>query len=555
MVPTLEQLRVWLSARENEHLEFKEAKGGFHFEKLAKYCAALANEGGGSIVLGVTDRRPRRVVGSSAFENLERTKAGLADRLRLRIEATELLSPDGRVVVFTAPPRPLGVPVSFEGAYWMRAGEDLMPMTADMLRRIFEEARPDFSAEVCIGAGLGDLEPRAVEEFRRRWYETSLAPEILTRGTEQLLRDAELIVSGGVTYAALILLGSAAALSRYLAPAEIVFEYRLTEAPGPANQREELRYAFMLAFDRVWELVNLRNDKQHYQYRLLMLSVPTFAEQSVRETLLNAVAHRDYREPGSIFVRQYTRRLEVVSPGGFPSGVTVDNILSRHIPRNRRLADSFARCGFVERAGQGADRIYDECVRQGKRLPDFIHTDDYQVSLTLDGEIKDDGFLRFLHQLGEEGVDATSSEDLLVFDCIRNGRRVPSGLRPWLRKLIGQGVVEWRGRGRGTAYFFAPRYFESPGRADVIKPRNALTREEIKEIIVQQIAANGESGTRFDELRDALPGDLSRDQVRTLLRELKEDGVILAEGTTRASKWFTRSPKTQSNSNDSNSES
>ncbi|MEJ0038494.1 MAG: ATP-binding protein [Gammaproteobacteria bacterium] len=127
-------------------------------DTLGKYCAALANEGGGSIVLGVTDRRPRRVVGSAVFENLERTKAGLVERLRLRVDATEIHHPDGRVVVFTAPARTIGVPVSAEGAYWMRAGEDLAPMTADMLRAIFDESRPGFSAEVCDGATLSDLD-------------------------------------------------------------------------------------------------------------------------------------------------------------------------------------------------------------------------------------------------------------------------------------------------------------------------------------------------------------------------------------------------------------
>jgi ATP-dependent DNA helicase RecG len=45
VVPNLQQLHAWLAAPENEHLEFKEAKKEFHFEKLAKYCAALANEG------------------------------------------------------------------------------------------------------------------------------------------------------------------------------------------------------------------------------------------------------------------------------------------------------------------------------------------------------------------------------------------------------------------------------------------------------------------------------------------------------------------------------
>ncbi len=130
----------------------------FHFEKLAKYCTALANEGVGSVVLGVTDKRPRRVVGSQVLTELEQTKAGLMERLRLRIEAEEILHVDGRVLIFTAPARPIGMPIVIDGAYWMRAGEDLAPMTPDMLRRIFEEAGPDFWAEICPTATLAELD-------------------------------------------------------------------------------------------------------------------------------------------------------------------------------------------------------------------------------------------------------------------------------------------------------------------------------------------------------------------------------------------------------------
>ena len=184
------QLEDWLADREHEHLEFKEAKNNFHFEKLVKYCSALANEGGGSIVLGVTDARPRRVVGSSAFPNLERTKAGLVEKLRLRIEARDVLHPHGRVVVFTAPARPLGMPIPVDGGYWMRAGEDLVPMTPDMLRRIFAEAGPDFSAETCPGASLADLDPAAIEQFRERWIRTSRIQALANRPVERLLRDS-----------------------------------------------------------------------------------------------------------------------------------------------------------------------------------------------------------------------------------------------------------------------------------------------------------------------------------------------------------------------------
>lgn len=67
MSRSVHPFRDWLNAKEDEHREFKEAKNNFHFEKLVKYCAALANESGGSIVLGVTDKPPRKIVGSRAL--------------------------------------------------------------------------------------------------------------------------------------------------------------------------------------------------------------------------------------------------------------------------------------------------------------------------------------------------------------------------------------------------------------------------------------------------------------------------------------------------------
>jgi len=62
-----EQFRVYLDSPEGSRIEFKEAKGNFYFEELVQYCVALANEGGGKVVLGITDRRPRSVVGTAAF--------------------------------------------------------------------------------------------------------------------------------------------------------------------------------------------------------------------------------------------------------------------------------------------------------------------------------------------------------------------------------------------------------------------------------------------------------------------------------------------------------
>ena len=85
--PTLDQLEHWLTDRESERLEFKAAKVQFDSEKLTRYCVALANEGGGNLVLGVTDKQPRRVVGTQAFRNLSALKQTQGQRIGLRIDA------------------------------------------------------------------------------------------------------------------------------------------------------------------------------------------------------------------------------------------------------------------------------------------------------------------------------------------------------------------------------------------------------------------------------------------------------------------------------------
>jgi len=85
---TLATLQQWLTTpAESEHLEFKEAKQQYDTTKLLRYCVALANEGGGHLVLGVSDKLPRQVVGSLAFiapADLNDIKSRIFDKLHIR---------------------------------------------------------------------------------------------------------------------------------------------------------------------------------------------------------------------------------------------------------------------------------------------------------------------------------------------------------------------------------------------------------------------------------------------------------------------------------------
>ncbi len=166
---TPEQLQHLLGSRESEHLEFKEAKNSYEFEELVKYCVALANEKGGRFVLGVSDKLPRKVVGSHAFPDVDQTKANVSDRLHLRVDAHVIQHAHGRIVIFEVPSRPIGMPIQYKGAYWMRNGQNLVPMTPDQLKRILDEAGPDFSSEIAKNATCVDLDPVAIARFREMW--------------------------------------------------------------------------------------------------------------------------------------------------------------------------------------------------------------------------------------------------------------------------------------------------------------------------------------------------------------------------------------------------
>ena len=254
MLNSLVTIDGLLNAKEGEHYQFKEAKRRFDSDEAAQICCALANCGGGMFVLGITDKRPRKVVGSEAFDQPERT-------LKVMVDFQPLYDDEGRrVLVFDVASRPMGLPVQVDGIAWWYEGDSLIPMPEEIRRRIYGETSFDFSGSICPAAKLSDLDENAIEAFRDKWIEKSGNRRLANLSAKQLLRDCEAITDEGITYAALILFGKKEALGRLLPQSEIIFEYRSSNVSGPANQREEFRVGFFACFNRLWDLVNLRND-------------------------------------------------------------------------------------------------------------------------------------------------------------------------------------------------------------------------------------------------------------------------------------------------------
>ncbi len=535
---TCDILEKRLLRSENEHCEFKKAQHGFDKDNLAEYCAALSNEGGGDLVLGVIDKAPRTIVGSSAFHDLNEVKLFLLDKLKVRVNVTELQCDGKRVLIFHAPPRPKGKAIGFKGRFQMRSGESLVPMPFEMLAAITEEGTLDRSQEFIVGATLDDLSTTAIERFRDIWSRKTGNRELASLEPSRLLHDAGLVgPNNEVTIAAMVLLGSRKSMTRWLPQAEVILEYRSSATSIPYQAREEFREGFFDMDQRLWSAIKARTQVQHIREGLFIRDIPDFEEEVVREGLLNAICHRDYANGASVFIRQAPELLELESPGGFPAGITPETVITRQYPRNRLIAETLQLCGLVERSGQGADKMFRMQIEQSKPRPDYGGTDEHRVVLKLRATIQDRAFIHFLDQVGQEMQATWTVSDLLLLDDVRSGKVKPDGQA--LVRFVEQGLVQRISRGRGVRYILSKRYYQATDQEGRYTRDLGLDKETNKELLLKHL--RNFKHASMSKFLGVLPA-LTRWQITTLLKELRAEGKIHFVGVKRAGHWALTSP-------------
>ena len=375
---TLEIVEQWLNApTETEHLEFKEAKQQYDTTKLLKYCVALANEGGGHIVLGVTDKPPRRVVGSQAFLSqsaLNKIKAFIVEKLRFRVDTTELQHPDGRVLVFKVPTRPMGQPLAFDGAYLMRAGEDLVPMTPDVLKRIFAEDQQDWFSQ----PARSDASPEDVIALldTQNYFELLDIPYPTNRDAAlERLQSQALIKKTAqgwtITNLAAILLAKkldafSPELSRK-APRVVIYEGidKLQTRNDVTGGR-----GYAVGFEGLVDFVHSAAPQNRFIEDVVREEVKMFPRQALRELIANALVHQDFLTTGaSVMIEMYGDRVEISNPGKPP--IQVERFIDEYRSRNEQLADLMRRFGICEEKGSGIDKVVSAAEVFQLPAPDF----------------------------------------------------------------------------------------------------------------------------------------------------------------------------------------
>jgi len=535
MGTTIEEFDCWLKQIEGTRLEFKAAASSFSTDKdLPDYCAALANEGGGKLVLGVGP--DRRVVGTKAFQTTHnKLSHDLLTKLKIRIDVEELSHPKGRILIFHVPPCPPGHPVRSTGkyAYPMRAGESLVEMDLMTLKALLNEADPDFSRLTVSGLSLSDLDGEALGNFRRLWSQKANRPDFNDFPDEKMLRSAGLLTDAGLNYASLILFGKKEKIDQQLPGSEIIYEWRQEVQKTSHDYRISWREPFFKVFDLIWNTINARNLRMPFQEGLFQREVYAFSEKPIREALLNAIAHRDYTiHSRSIFIMASPSDFVIESPGGFLPGITPENVLYKREWRNRCIAETFEKAGLVERSGQGMDDIFEITIREGKGLPNLSGSDATTVKLRIPAQVKDKSFILFLEKIANEKRFLICFEELLELERIRQLQ--PVSHLQYKNKFIQAGIVETIGRTRGTKYILSHRYYAREGKTGIHTRLAGLSRDQKKELILNHLRKN-KKGVMKD-FQDAFP-DLRRSDIHNLLQELKKSGQIIHKGARQSGYW------------------
>ncbi|MBU4536011.1 MAG: DUF4062 domain-containing protein [Euryarchaeota archaeon] len=141
---------------------------------------------------------------------------------------------------------------------------------------------------------------------------------------------------------------------------------------APVIDKQEIKGPFYQIIDQVENFFRRNTRTAHKIVDFKRVDIPEYPYSAIREALINAIAHRDYNRTGApIFFYIYDDRVEIISPGGLVSGVTLKNIGSKHEARNRNICRIFHETKDMEKLGTGIHKMIDDMQDYGLPEPEF----------------------------------------------------------------------------------------------------------------------------------------------------------------------------------------
>ena len=535
---------------EGQELDFKQWEDNFKemMKILVRAVVSFANAGEGMVIVGVKERVrgcekailgvPRSVdalsVQRSIYDNTE-------PHITVRIQEVPVEYGTGRLLAVQVFP---GMPpyTTSDGAGWIRVGKENKPLTGSRRREMMESMGYHDATATAIAEHWKDAySPAALERLREMMSQETAPLELQRMSDEDLLQSIGALKEGRMTIAGLLMVGKSQFIEKYVPCHRWAFRRMTSDTEYTA--RDEGNDAIPLA---LWELeryIEAYNPVSTLEIGFLHPEFKKYPQIAIREGIMNAFAHRDYRVPGAVMVKQYSDELTISSPGELIGGITPENIL-HHAPvsRNNALANILEKLRLVNRSNLGVPRIYSSMLAEGKEAPIYEVLGE-NVELTLRGSVVVPSIRILVKQLSEKGV-RIEVDELIILNyllrhreitaqtaaeiCQRSVRRISETLNSM---DVDNHILTAAGKGKGRYYVLSNEIHKLLAE-DVQYSRNeqaeeAALKAQILTLLKKQALSN-------QDIRQ-ITGKTAQ-QVRKLMAEMEKDGVILI-GKGRGSKY------------------
>lgn len=565
---TPDALRRLVADGECLTVEFKgEEREPLSDKDMIETVVCLANRTGDDpawLLVGVEDdgritgARPRH--GLAGTDTL-RVQALIANRTRpalsCRVEVVRIGPSDILAIRIPASRTPMG---TSDGVYLRRAitgrgAPACVPFHFhEMQAAQAVRGSLDYSALVLPDAVWDDLDALEFERMRRyireaRGQGDASLPDLPDIEIAKALGSVEANHEvTGVRVLALLLFGRQEAIKRLLPTHEVAFQV-LSGTRIEVN--EFFSWPLLRVMDELLSRFRARNQETELMMGLLRIGVPDYSERAFREGIANAVIHRDYTRPAAVHIQWHDDRLEMSSPGGFPEGVHLGNLLvTPPRPRSPLLADAFKRAGIVERTARGIDTIFFEQLRNGRPAPSYERSTETDVVLSLPGGESNLDFVRLIAE-EQQAHHTLGLAELLLLNHVWINRRTNTAdaaqviqepeaeTRARLARLVEIGLLEARGERKGRVWHLAARTYDRLGqKAAYVRLRGFEPIQQ--EQMVAQYAAKHDSISRAEVVELC---QITGPQAYRLLKRLVERGVLKQQGARgRAVRYTVNAP-------------
>ena len=533
-----------------EWKEFKNLKNSFcgdEKDDVISYVSAIANMEGGFLLVGVHDKT-LEIVGTDTY-NYDRQKAIL--RLTERcanlssegLDIDEYITDDThkKVWVIHIPKHMPKRPVYAHDKAWQRIEDSLVELTPERMNAILDEplvTDTDWSAVIVPNATIEDLDELAIAKAKvmfKKVHNRIPSAEVNAWSVEEFLSNAGVMIDGGITRAAIILLGKPVSVFK-LRPAVVRVTWSLRDEHGDVVDYEHFTAPFILTVDQILAKVHNLTMREMPGGTLFPDVMQQYDDYSMREVLHNCIAHQDYTLQERINLVENPGFLYYANGGSFIPG-TLQKALATHGPqrhyRNECLCNAMVNFNMIDIVGRGIRKIFNEQWKRHFPMPDYeIDAANKEVAVRLYGNAINEKYTTLLKENKE-----LTLEDCILLDAVQKGHRINENDA---NNLLSRGLVEGKYPDLTISLSIARQTKQVPEYTRL----KGLEKDKLKQMVIQFLQNSGSEGARrefiYKYLKDVLPSNKTEEQqlriVGRLLVEMNEEGLIGKEGL----RWFVR---------------